>query len=77
MTYIANIVIDQNNNCFLLKNNVEYLWAKFIQASKIPKKLISIFFNNLNSPMQQHLSYKNINKMKLLLTKLIYGKIIC
>lgn len=77
MIYIANIPIDQDNNCFLLRNNVIYAYAKFMQAGKMSKKLIDMFFNNLDLiPIQQHLNQKNKNKMKALLMKLSYGKVI-
>ena len=37
---------------------------------------MDMFFNNSNlAPMQQHLSYKNIDKMETLLTKLLYSKV--
>lgn len=67
MVDIVNILIDHNSNCLLFKNNVEYTWAKFIQASKMSKSSIDMFFNNLDlALMQQYLSYKNVNKMRIL-----------
>ena len=42
-----------NNNSFLLKNNVEYARAKFMQDSKMTKRLIRMFFNNLNLILMQ------------------------
>lgn len=48
-----------------------------MQASKMTKRSIIIFFINLNLVfMQEYLSYKNMNKMEALLIKLSYGKII-
>lgn len=60
---MANMLIIVNNNYFLFKNNVEYAWAKFIQANKM---LVS---------MRKYLSYNKKNKIKTLLTKLLYSKI--
>lgn len=77
MTYMMDIPIDQNNNCHLFKNNMEYAQAKFIQASKMSKKSMDIFFNNSDLALiQEYLSYKNGDKMGALLRKLSYGKII-
>lgn len=76
MVYITNMSIVINNNCFPLKNNVEYTWAKFIQASKMTKGSIEIFFRNPNLiSMQKYLSYKNMNKIKVLLMELLYDKV--
>lgn len=34
-----------------------------------------MFFNNFDlAPIQKHLSYKNINEIKVLLMRLLYGK---
>ena len=66
----ANIPIIKENNCFLFENNVKYDWARIIQASKQIKKSMIIFFINPNlTPMWKHLSYKNIYKIKVLLTQ--------
>lgn len=47
-----------------------------MQANKMRKRSITIFFNNLNFiSMQKHLNYKNINKIRVLLTKLPYSKV--
>ena len=76
MAYMADILIEQDNSCLLFKNNVEYAWAKIMQTSKMLKESIGMFFNNPDlAPMQQHLSYKNMDKIKTLLTELPYGKI--
>ena len=48
-----------------------------MQDSKIIKSSMGIFFNNPHlTPKQEHLSYKNVDEMKVLLTKLPYAKII-
>lgn len=74
--YIVDIPINQDNICFLFKNNVEYIQAKFMQVSKISKGSINIFFNNSDlASIQQYLSYKNIDKIRVLLTKLSYSKV--
>lgn len=40
------------------------------------KESIKIFFNNIDLVfMQEYLSYKILNKMKTLLTKLLYKKV--
>ena len=47
-----------------------------MQASKIIKKLIAIFFNNFDMVViLKYQSYKNVDKIKALLTKLLYDKI--
>lgn len=47
-----------------------------MQASKMTKSSIKIFFNNLNlTLMEKYLSYKNLDKMRVLLTKLPYDKV--
>ncbi len=33
-------------NCLPFKKNVEYKWTRFMQASKMTKKLMTIFFSN-------------------------------
>lgn len=48
-----------------------------MQNNKIIKKSMKILFNNFNLiSIQKYLSYKNINKIRALLTKLLYSKII-
>lgn len=67
MVDIANILAVEDNNCLLFKNNIEYLWAKFIQVSKMTKKSIAMFFNNSDfGTYAGHLSYKNVDKMRAL-----------
>ena len=47
-----------------------------MQATKITKGLMTMFFSNpILTPMQKHLSSKNVDKMKILLTELLYSKI--
>ena len=47
-----------------------------MQDSKMTKGSMGMFFNNLNLiPMQEHLSFKNADKMRALLTELLYGKV--
>lgn len=48
MAYLADIRIILNNNGLLFKNNVKYIWTKFIQDNKMTKKSIKMFFNNLD-----------------------------
>ena len=48
-----------------------------MQTSKILKELIAMFFNNPNlAPMQEYLIYKNVDEISLLLTELVYSKVI-
>ena len=64
------------DNCLLFKKNIEYKWARFIQASKISKRLIIMFFSNLTLALiPKHLSYKNVDKIKIPLIKLLYDKV--
>lgn len=46
MVYIVDISIKQDNNYLSYENNVEYVWAKFVQTSKPSKGLIGMFLNN-------------------------------
>lgn len=63
MAYLADTPVILNNNGFLFKNNIEYVQAKILQDRKMIKKLIEIFFNNLDlSSMQNYLYYKNMDK---------------
>ena len=48
-----------------------------MQDSKMTKKSMRMFFNNLDlTLMQEHLSYKSVDEMRALLTELPYGKVI-
>lgn len=44
MAYIKDIPIDMDNDCYLFINIVDYVWAKFLQTSKMSKGLIDMFF---------------------------------
>ncbi len=47
-----------------------------MQASKMTKRSMRMFFSNPTlAPMREHLSYKNVDGMKALLTELPYGKV--
>ncbi len=47
-----------------------------MQASKITKESMIMFFSNPTlASMQEHLSYKNMDEMRALLTELPYGKV--
>lgn len=48
MVDMANIWVIEDNNRLLLKNNIEYAWAKFIQASKMMIRSMTILFTNPN-----------------------------
>ncbi len=75
MTDVVDIPGDADN-CLLLKNNVEYEWARFMQASKMTKVSMTIFFSNPTLALiREHLSYKNMVKIRALLKELPYGKI--
>ena len=76
MAYLADILINVNKSGLLFKNNIKYIKGKFMQDSKMTKKLIELFFNNLNLiAIQDYLSCKNKNKIKILIIKLLYRKI--
>lgn len=77
MVYMADILIEVINNYLPVKNNVEYAQEKFMQTSKMSKKAMDMIFNNSDlAPIQEHLSYKNIDELKALLIELAYGKVI-
>ncbi len=64
------------DNKLPLKNNVEYEWARFIQASKMTKGSMIMFFSNPTlTPMREHLRYKNVDEMRALLIELPYSKV--
>lgn len=46
IVYLIDILVILNNNGLLFKNNIEYIWKKFIQDNKITKRLMRMFFNN-------------------------------
>ncbi len=76
MAYLADKPVVLNNNGLPFKNNVEYAWVKFMQDNKMTKKSMGMFFNNPDlAPMRKHLSYKNVDEMRALLTELPYGKV--
>ncbi len=75
MTDVADIPGDADNQ-LPFKNNVEYEWTRFMQASKMTKGSMTIFFSNPTlAPMREHLSYKNVDEMRALLTELLYSKV--
>lgn len=77
VTNQSNIPFDKDNNRLPFKNNVEYTQARFMQASKMMKKSMIIFFTNSNlAYMREYFSYKNLKKMKVLLIELPYIKVI-
>ncbi len=39
-------ILGDINNCQPFKNNVEYKWARIMQASKMTKGFMTIFFSN-------------------------------
>ncbi len=48
-----------------------------MQASKITKGLMTMFFSNPTlTLMQEYLSYKKVDKIWALLTELLYSKVI-
>lgn len=76
--YLADMPVVANDNRLSIQNNVEYACAKFIQASQITKRSIKMFFNNPDlTSIRKYLSYKNVDKIKALLTELPYGKVTC
>ena len=78
MAYLTDKPVVLNDNGLTFKNNVEYAWAKLMQDSKMTKQSTGMFFNNPElAPIREHLSYKNVNEMRVLLTELSYGKVTC
>ena len=76
MAYLADTPIVLDDNGLLFKINIEYAWTKFIQDSKMTKRSMRMFFNNPNlASMREHLGYKNVDKMRALLTELSYDKV--
>ena len=76
MPYLADKPVVLNDNSSPFKNNVKYVWAKFMQESKMTKGSMGMLFNNPDlAPIREHLSYKNVDEMRALLTKLPYGKV--
>ncbi len=75
MADVADILGDMDNR-LPFKNNVEYEWARFKQSSKMTKESMTMFFSNPTlAPMWEHLSYKNVDEMRALLTELLYDKV--
>ncbi len=75
MADVADIPGDADNR-LPLKINVENKWARFIQASKMTKGSKTIFFSNSTlAHMREHLSYKNVDKIRALLKELPYSKV--
>ncbi len=69
-------ILDNMDNFLPFKNNVKYKLIKFMQVSKMTKMSIIMFFSNPTlTPIQEYLSYKNVDKMRVLLIKLPYNKI--
>lgn len=53
MIYIEDVPVYVVNDVYLFENNIDYIWAKVLQASKISKRLMDIFFSNSDlAPMQ-------------------------
>ena len=64
------------DNCLPFKNNIEYEWARFMQASKMTKRSMTMFFSNPTlAPIWEYLSFKNVAKMRALSIKLLYDKL--
>ena len=77
MAYLVDTPVVLNNNSLPFKKNFKHAWAKFMQDSKITKRSMGMFFNNLDlPPIQEYLSYKSIDEMRALLTELPYSKVI-
>lgn len=41
---MSNISVIEDNNYIILQNNIEYIWVKFIQVSKMTEMSIEMFF---------------------------------
>ena len=76
IAYLAGILVVLNNNSLLLKDNIEYALAMFMQYNNMTKGLMRIFFNNLDLVLiWKYLSYKSVDEIKALLIKLLYSKV--
>ena len=75
LAYMKDVLVEVNNNCHPFKNYIDYIWAKFLQASKMLKRSISMFLSNLNLTLiEKQLSYKNADKIRVSLRDLQYSK---
>lgn len=45
---ITNISVIEDKNCLTFENNLEYVWARFMQACKMTKESMTMFFTNLD-----------------------------
>lgn len=76
MAYMEDVPVDVDNDYHPFRYGVDYAWAKFLQASKMLKGSMGIFFSDLDLvPIRERLSYKNVDEMQALLTELLYGKV--
>lgn len=76
MVGITNILVIKDYHYLSLNNNDKYVWAKFIQASKKTKWSMTILFSNFNlAHIKKYRNYKNKDKIRALLTKLLYDKV--
>lgn len=48
MADMTNILVIRNTNRLTFKDNIEYVWACFMQVSKVTKGSMTIFFTNPN-----------------------------
>lgn len=54
IVYIEDVPVDVDNNCYPFINIVDYVWAKFLQMSKILKHSMGMFFYDPNlAPMRE------------------------
>ena len=54
IAYIKNLSVDIDNNCHLFWYSIDYAGVKFLQASKISKRFMDMFYNNhYLAPMQK------------------------
>lgn len=73
---MANIPVIDNNNCLPFKNNIQYIWTRFMQASKIIITSMTMFFTNHHlARIWEYLNNKNMDKIRALLQELLYDKV--
>ena len=53
MAYIEDVPVDIDNNCYPFRHGVDYAWAKILQASKMLKESMGMFFRNLDLALMQ------------------------
>lgn len=60
---MANMPVIFDDNCLIFENYVKYIWTRFMQASKMTKSSMTIFFINPDlASIQEHQVTKTLIK---------------